>query len=1204
MTPSSQPELPASQPALRRCLLVAGMHRSGTSALARALAGLGADMPANLLGAEAFNTEGHWEPERIVAVNEELLQRLGSSWDDLLPADLSDLPRREMEHYEVLLGRLIHEEFGSSRLFVLKDPRVCRMVGFYARLLRSNNIEPLVLLPFRHPLEVAQSLARRNAMTQAYAGLLWLRHIVDAEAASRGLPRSFSRYERLIEAPEDVLGQVAGDLGTAFPAAPAAVSGSLRSAIRPDLQHHAARPDELERISDASGWIRSAFEALLRLETDPQDSAAMAALDAVRSSFNSACAGVGAAGIGEFRRRETLLGEELAGRQRANTELTAQLSYLTAELDRQRHAREKAETISQSLLERAQRAEARVGQLAADREELATRHAAMVAELEARHALRVTELEAQSAYWEGRLADAQRAHGDEVGALTSSTSWKITRPLRGVKRALTEKGFARSLLRGTARRGFHLLPLPESQKRRLSQAYHQRRLKNQLPVPALPAAPPPGQVSDGPGTSALPMVPPDGRWNVEEYAGLEPRLQRLAEALGPQPDPSARAEDGRERRAGPPGLTSLVVRTYAGRDRLLARALESVCNQDEGQIEVLVVEDGGDSLAGLVAGIRAPEGISLRHIALQKAGRSHAANAGLEAARGDFIGFLDDDDYLLPGHVATLRGLLAGRPDLDAAHSAALEIAADIDPATGQYGEERPNAVFLHPLSLSSDLLNRNHFPIQSVLFRRDILGPQDRFDPNLDALEDWLFWMRLLVGRRVAASASITSAFYVPASLPTHQARMKAHLAAEPYFLTQRKAFSTARGITDPAALAAASRARMEAALAAAGGSEDPARLPVPAAASLPFAQSRRVGRASGPARAVAFTSINLRYLPKALAWARSVKASNPDWETHILLNDAVPEGAADWPCVDVVFPINALGVPSFLPWAFGMRVVELCTATKPFYARRLLEEGYDHVFYFDPDTYVYNDLELLVDAFGEDDVLITPHCTEPAVSEAEIHYNEMSSLAHGVFNLGFLGLRNSPTAVAVADFWSRRLLRHCADDHGRGLFTDQKWFNLVPVFFDRVRVLRHKGCNTASWNIASRPLSRRDGILHAGDDPLIFFHFSGYDRNTPRTMFDVFGQFNETLAGLIDDYDQANDALGRKFPVWQSSWAYGAYEDGSPIPDAHREIYRRAYENELIYDQPYATGPGSFRQRMQALGEAGIARLTVPAGYIRRYF
>jgi hypothetical protein len=691
---------------------------------------------------------------------------------------------------------------------------------------------------------------------------------------------------------------------------------------------------------------------------------------------------------------------------------------------------------------------------------------------------------------------------------------------------------------------------------------------------------------------------------VEEYAGLEPRLQRLAEMLGPQPDPSARAEDGRDRQVGTPGLTSLIVRTYAGRSRLLARALESVCNQEDSRIEVLVVEDGGDSLASLVAGIKAPSGITLRHIPRPKAGRSHAANAGLEAAQGDFIGFLDDDDYLLPGHVATLRALLAGRPDLDAAHSAALEIAAEIDPATGQYGEERQNAVFLHPLSLSSDLINRNHFPIQSVLFRRDILGPQDRFDPNLDALEDWLFWMRLLVGRRIAASASITSAFYVPASISTHQARMKAHLAAEPYFLIQRRAFCTARGITDPAALQAASRARMEAAMAAAGARGGDATPQAAPTTSLPFAQSRRVGRISSGGRAVAFTSINLRYLPKALAWASSVKARNPDWETHILLNDAVPEGAADWPCVDVVFPINALGVPSFLPWAFGMRVVELCTATKPFYARRLLEAGYEHVFYFDPDTYVYNDLDLLVDAFGEDDVLITPHCTEPAVSEAEIHYNEMSSLAHGVFNLGFLGLRNSPTAVAVADFWSRRLLRHCADDHGRGLFTDQKWFNLVPVFFDRVRVLRHKGCNTASWNIASRPLSRRDGILHAGDDPLIFFHFSGYDRNTPRTMFDVFGQFNETLAGLIDDYDHANEALGRKFPAWQSPWAYGAYEDGSPIPDAHREIYRSAYENELIFDQPYATGPGSFRQRMQDLGEAGIARLIVPAGYIRRYF
>jgi hypothetical protein len=282
----------------------------------------------------------------------------------------------------------------------------------------------------------------------------------------------------------------------------------------------------------------------------------------------------------------------------------------------------------------------------------------------------------------------------------------------------------------------------------------------------------------------------------------------------------------------------------------------------------------------------------------------------------------------------------------------------------------------------------------------------------------------------------------------------------------------------------------------------------------------------------------------------------------------------------------------------------VELCTATKPFYAKTLLDAGFEYVFYFDPDTHAYSDLNALVNELGDDEVLITPHCSEDAFADAEIHYSEMSSLAHGVYNLGFLGLKQSDSGHKVADFWCRRLLRHCADDHGRGLFTDQKWFNLVPVFFDKVKTLKHKGCNTASWNIATRPITRENGTWKAGGEPLIFFHFSGYDRNVPRAMFDVFGRFTEDLEALIGDYDNTNDCFARKFPVWKSEWAFARYDDGQPIQDTHREIYRTEYQNQLVYPTPFFTGAGSYVEHLETLGETGVRAKVAPDGFIRRYF
>jgi len=305
------------------------------------------------------------------------------------------------------------------------------------------------------------------------------------------------------------------------------------------------------------------------------------------------------------------------------------------------------------------------------------------------------------------------------------------------------------------------------------------------------------------------------------------------------------------------------------------------------------------------------------------------------------------------------------------------------------------------------------------------------------------------------------------------------------------------------------------------------------------------------------------------------------------------------------VVYPICQLGVPQFHGWVFGLGVVELCTATKPFYAKKLLDAGYEFVFYFDPDTYVYNNLQLLIDELADDDVLVTPHCTQEAGCDAEIHYNEMSSLAHGVFNLGFVGFKQSEVSHAVVDFWKRRMLRHCVDDHARGLFTDQKWFNLVPVFFDRVKVSKNKGFNTASWNIASRPITRTNGEWKAGGEPLVFFHFSGYDRNVPRAMFDVFGQFNADLAELIKDYDNVNENLARQHPESKFDSAFAFYDNGEPVTGQHRELYRTKFELQIAYPAPFETsGTRSYYGYLGVLGSDGLAQQTNPPGMLRRFF
>ena len=93
---------------------------------------------------------------------------------------------------------------------------------------------------------------------------------------------------------------------------------------------------------------------------------------------------------------------------------------------------------------------------------------------------------------------------------------------------------------------------------------------------------------------------------------------------------------------------------------------------------------------------------------------------------------------------------------------------------------------------------------------------------------------------------------------------------------------------------------------------------------------------------------------------------------------------------------------------WTFKHNVVEMCTAVKGLALNRIFDAGADTVVYLDPDIALFGELEIIsqLDAFP---ILLTPHLTEPETSEPSILENERSALLHGVYNLGFLVVRNT---------------------------------------------------------------------------------------------------------------------------------------------------------------------------------------------------
>jgi hypothetical protein len=192
----------------RIAVVVLGMHRSGTSAMARCLALCGAALPAALMPAAEGNPTGHWEPERIADFNETLLRARGSRWDEIFG------PRVEPQLAEAvapLMDRaraLLRDDYGDAGLIVLKEPRMTRLMDLWRPAIAQEGFAAVYVVMVRSPQEVAQSLRVRNGLPTSQGLLLWTSYMLAAEQATRGRPRAFIPFDRLLDEPEAVLDAV------------------------------------------------------------------------------------------------------------------------------------------------------------------------------------------------------------------------------------------------------------------------------------------------------------------------------------------------------------------------------------------------------------------------------------------------------------------------------------------------------------------------------------------------------------------------------------------------------------------------------------------------------------------------------------------------------------------------------------------------------------------------------------------------------------------------------------------------------------------------------------------------------------------------------------------------------------------------------------------------------------------------------------
>jgi hypothetical protein len=239
-------------------VVVIGMHRSGTSALTNSIRLLGCSFgdTADFTGAKRWNPEGHWEHQRLVELNELILELHGGTW--YAPPRLAGgwTQRRKAQD---MLPRLRSEfaEIYPEEGWVWKDPRACLTLPLWRG---AWNSPPVAVMAVRHPLAVAKSLAARNGFSLRHGLALWEAYNSQALSNLRDLPTVVCNYDSALEDPPQFIDKLSGALA-GYGVALDGSASTAADALKPSLRQNMADEAELGSLSKSQRRLWELLDA-------------------------------------------------------------------------------------------------------------------------------------------------------------------------------------------------------------------------------------------------------------------------------------------------------------------------------------------------------------------------------------------------------------------------------------------------------------------------------------------------------------------------------------------------------------------------------------------------------------------------------------------------------------------------------------------------------------------------------------------------------------------------------------------------------------------------------------------------------------------------------------------------------------------------------------------------------------------------------
>lgn len=322
------------------------------------------------------------------------------------------------------------------------------------------------------------------------------------------------------------------------------------------------------------------------------------------------------------------------------------------------------------------------------------------------------------------------------------------------------------------------------------------------------------------------------------------------------------------------------------------------------------------------------------------------------------------------------------------------------------------------------------------------------------------------------------------------------------------------------------------------------------------------------------------VNFLAHARTMLESYRKHNPDGRMFLLLLDD-PECKVDTSSdsFTVVRP-EELGVERLGGLNMLYNAYEFSMSLRPHFLRYVQEKhGSKKIAFLDSDLYITGSLSAAEKLLDTHSIVLTPSFLKPIPDDGYFP-SDRDFLTAGIFNGGFFACRTCDETSDVLSWMAERLEKYSFVRPEECMFGDQAWLDMIPAIAPSATVLRDSGYNVSHWNLHERMISEKNGIRMAGNEPLIFYHFSGFDPDARGVISRHQNRFtlkeHPVLEKLFEEY--RTQLLAHDYEnIRPLPYGFGHFKNGVMISPTIRRIFE-SVGGISRYPEPFDVGPSSF--------------------------